>query len=256
MQQALRFAAVALLVSLDALAQPSAAPAFEVASVRSTEGPRRSLNMFSSSGPRATFEGYSIRDLVIEAYSLKNYQLSGVFPLREPEYTYYDIVAKAEGNAPHARSEFRLMLQSLLAERFKLQIHREQKEMDVYALLVGKSGPKFKQSAPDADPIAKHGVNGRNQGISAAAFSMEALASGLSIYVPGMLPVLDRTGLTGTYGVKFEATPAFRLQNGEPQLDDISVFAAVQDQLGLKLERQKAMVEVLVIGHVEHPTSN
>jgi uncharacterized protein (TIGR03435 family) len=121
MQQVLRFAAVALLVSLDALAQPSAAtPAFDVASVRSSEGPRGRLNMFSSSGPRATFEGYSIRGLVIEAYSLKNYQLSGAFPLREPEYMYYDIVAKAEGDAPRARSEFRLMLRSLLAERFSL----------------------------------------------------------------------------------------------------------------------------------------
>jgi uncharacterized protein (TIGR03435 family) len=246
----------ASLVVLSAPAQFSAAPAFEVASVRSSEGPRGSLNMFCSSGPRATFEGYSIRGLVIEAYSLKNYQLSGAFPLREPEYTYYDIVAKAEGDAPYARSEFRLMLQSLLAERFKLQIHREQEEMDIYVLLVGKSGPKFKQSAPDVDPIVNHGVNGRNQGISAAALSMEALASDLSVYVPGMLPVLDQTGLTGSYGVKFEATPAFRLQRGEPQPDDISVFDAIQDHLGLKMERQKAMVEVLVIDRVEHPMSN
>ncbi len=255
MPRDLRFAALALLASLGSHAQPSAAPAFEVASVRSGQGPRGVLGRFSSSGPRATFEGYTLTALVAEAYGLKSYQLSGTFP-REPEYTFYDIVAKAEGDGPRTRSEFRLMLQSLLVERFKLQVHREQKEMDVYALLVGRNGSRLKRSAPDAGTRVYVGVSGRNQTINAESTTMDALTHDLTVFVPGMLPVLDRTGLTGTYSVKFEATPAFRLLSGEPQPNDISVFEAIQDQLGLKLERQKAKVEVLVVDRVDKPTAN
>jgi uncharacterized protein (TIGR03435 family) len=68
-------------------------------------------------------------------------------------------------------------------------------------------------------------------------------------------PVVDKTGLTGTYDIKMEATPGFTINN-DPDLRDISVFTAVQEQLGLRLEAQKAMVEVLVVDHVEKPSEN
>lgn len=68
-------------------------------------------------------------------------------------------------------------------------------------------------------------------------------------------PVLDKTGLTGKYDIKLEATPEFRINNN-PQPEDISIFDAVQNQLGLKLEPQKAMLEILVVDHAEKPSPN
>src|ERR1700677_3081639 len=82
------------------------------------------------------------------AYHLKNYQVSGTTPLMADD-SRYEITAKAEGEAAPTEDEFRQMLQSLLAGRFKLKVHREMREMPVYELMVGKNGPRFKQSAPD-----------------------------------------------------------------------------------------------------------
>jgi uncharacterized protein (TIGR03435 family) len=243
-------------------APPQAAPAplaFEVASVKVRESPRGQpppgpIFDFSSSGPRATWAAFPLMGLIAEAYNVRNYQLS-VAPSAERSGfdTYYDIVAKAEGEEPRTRSEFRQMLQALLAERFNLQVHHERKEMPVYALIVGRNGPKFKESAPGADPIARHGVNGRNQTINAPQYTTAQLAAALTVYVPADRPVVDMTGLTGTYDIKFEATPAFRLSN-DAQFGDIDAFSAVQDQLGLKLEKQTAMVEILIVDQVEKPS--
>jgi uncharacterized protein (TIGR03435 family) len=145
------------------------------------------------------------------------------------------------------------MLQSLLADRFKLRVHHEQRETPVYVLSVGKGGPKFKESAPDAQASGRHGVNGRNQTMTLTKAAMDDVAQNLWIYAG--LPVLDKTGLTGAYEIKFEATPYYRL-NRDPDPSDISVFAAVQQQLGLKLDAQKAMIDVLVVDHVEKPSGN
>ncbi len=208
------------------------------------------MECYSASGNRVTLIGYNAAALIAEAYHLKRYQMS--FAPSLPDYEpYYDIVANAPGPAIPTRSEFREMLQSLLADRFHLKIRRESKEMAVYALVVAKDGPKFKESAPDAVFHANHGVNGRRQNVVATKFTMENLAD--DIYVDR--PVVDRTGLTGAYDIKLEATPEFRMER-DPQPDDIRIFQAVQDQLGLRLVPQKVMFEVLVVDHVEKPTQN
>lgn len=247
-------ASLAAFLAAMAFGQSGPAPmAFEVAAIKVRLGPQGRLNGFSSSGPHVTFLAYSVRSLLMEAYNLKYYQLSFAAPFNEPDYTYYDVVAKAEGDAPRTRAEFRQMLQALLAERFALSAHRDTQEMQVYALVVGKNGPKFKESAPDAAPTFLGTVNGRNQGVTATKLSMERLVQDLAIQ--GDRPVVDRTGLTGAYDIKFEATPQFRLDR-ETQPGDISVFDALQTQLGLKLESVKAQIEVLVVDHVEKPFEN
>ena len=129
------------------------------------------------------------------------------------------------------------------------------REMPVYALVVGKNGPKFKESAPEAALISNHGVNGRNQNMTLAKVTMESLADDIRRDFGTDRPVLDKTGLTGAYDVKLEATPEFRI-NGGSAPGDISVFTAVQEQLGLKLEPTKGPVEILVIDHVEKPSEN
>ena len=232
-------------------------PSFEVASIKPNPGPWHVLLGYSSSGPRLTLEAYTVSDLIEEAYGLKNFQVMlAESRARQVVYdAHFNIVAKAEGDGTPTKGEFRLMLQRLLEERFNLKSHREMKELPVYALVVGKDGPKFKESAPDAVLNSKHGVNGRNQTMTLVKATMESLADDISRDFGIDRPVLDKTALTGTYDIKLEATPEFRINHGSAS-DDISVFTAVREQLGLKLEPEKGPVEVLVIDHVEKPSED
>jgi uncharacterized protein (TIGR03435 family) len=234
--------------------------AFEVASIRPHDGPLHVIRGFSPSGPRLTLEGYNLVEFILEAYNLKNYQVS-LGPAIALSDTYYDVVAKAEGDGSPTKAEFRQMLQALLAERFKFKFHREMKDIPVYALVVGKTGPKFRESIPEAleaagaTPVNLHGVNGRNQNITMSEASMESVADFIMNGLFADRPVLDKTGLTGKYNIKLEATPEFRMNNN-PQPEDVSLFDAVQQQLGLRLESQKAGIEVLVVDHIEKPSEN
>jgi uncharacterized protein (TIGR03435 family) len=217
-------------------------------------GPLQSIAGFSSSGPRLTLEGYNRRLLIMEAYDLKSYQVSIPEAISQQD-SYFDITAIAEGGGSPTKSEFKLMLQTLLAQRFDLKLHIEAKDMPVYDLVVGKGGPKFQESAPDAPETARHGVHGRNQTIAGPRETMAMLADDLQNgFIMGR-PVVDKTGLTGIYNIQFEATPEFRAGR-DPQAEDLSVFTAVQEQLGLKLEPSKESVRVLVVDQMDQPTEN
>jgi len=210
----------------------------------------------STSGLRLNADAANLRMLMMYAYNIRNDQVSGSVPLLTVGDTRYDIVAKAEGGDVPTKAEFRTMVQLLLADRFKLSYHRESRETPVYVLLVGKNGPKFKQSAPDANPVAHYHWTGRNNEITIPKAAMDDV---LGAIANSMLdrPVIDKTGLTGTYDIKLTYTPDLKSnRDSEPDLNDISVFTAVQSQLGLKLEPQKAMVEYLVIDHAEQPSGN
>jgi uncharacterized protein (TIGR03435 family) len=233
---------------------PPAPRALEVASIRPHPDPVSHIDI-TIAGPRLEIEAYFVPELIMEAYNIKNYQISLAPNVRWPG-TRYDIVAKAEGDGAPTREEFREMLRTLLADRFKLKLHREAKEMQVYALVVGKNGPKLKPSAPDANPIGRGMVNGRNYEITRPKADMDAVVQAISNAFLDR-PVVDRTGLTGTYDLKLTYTPdtpANRL--GEPDPNDISIFTAVREQLGMALEPQRAAVETLVIDHVEQPSEN
>lgn len=119
---------------------------FEAASIRVRQGAPQWK--FEISGTRLTIESYTLFGLVKEAYDLQNYQFqrTGAPALLMSNDTLYDITAKAEGDGTPTRDQFRQMLQALLADRFKLKVHREPVETAVYALIVGKGGPKFKPS--------------------------------------------------------------------------------------------------------------
>jgi uncharacterized protein (TIGR03435 family) len=231
---------------------------FDVVSVRPVEGMRGELYKFSSSGPRVRYLGYTVPNLIMEAYTVNNYQVTFAPSVVAPsggEYGAYDIEAKAAVDRPCTRTEFRLMLQALLADRFKLQLHRAQKEMPVYVLGLEKNGPKFKESGPDAVPLAQNGVKGRNLIITAFKQNTDDLARMIENVFFLERPVLDRTGLTGSYDFTIEATPQFRMTGDDPDLKNISIFTALH-QLGLRLEPEKAWVQVLVVDHIEAPSSN
>lgn len=243
-------AAAALAITLANFWASAQAPAFEVASIHENPGPWHVMRGYSSSGTRLTLEAWSPVDLIMEAYDLKRYQVSSAAPVT----AFYDIAAKAEGDGTPTKAEFRLMLQTLLADRFNLRFHREMRELPVYAMVIGKSGPKFKESPPEKPFRSYGGVNGRNQYTELSQATMEMLAD--RIAGEGIdRPVIDKTGLTGKYDIRLEATPEFRINNN-PQPDDLRIFDAIQQQLGLKLEPQKAAIEVLVVDHMEKPSAN
>jgi uncharacterized protein (TIGR03435 family) len=241
--------------------QQSPQQTFEVASIKSVQGLTGRIYDFSSSGPRVRYIAYSMAHLIMEAYNVKNYQVTfaptAVVP-KGGEYgdEYYDIEAKAEGSRVRSRNEFRPMLEALLAQRFKLRVHRSTKEMPVYTLITGKNAPTLRKSESDAIESVHIGVNGRNQTITASKCSMEHLAGTIETAFSLERPVLDRTGLGGTYDLKIEATPQPRIGGEDLDLKNVSVFTAVQQQLGLRLEPQKAMIEILVVDYVEKPSAN
>lgn len=233
--------------------QPSMAPsAFEVASVKPTGRPPSS----SSTGwtvSHGTFTAHDawVRAMVAVAYGVHAAQVHGGPAWIDTEQ--YDVIAKA-GSTDVSLDQMRPMLRTLLAERFKLVAHHETQEGHIYALIVGNSGSKM-QEARDAEKTYVSAV-GKGHLICTR---MNML--GLVITLSNMLgtPVIDKTGLTGFYEFSLEWTdPLSRPANGSAQPLDAppDIFAAVQDQLGLKLEARKGPVEIVVIDHIEKASEN
>ena len=249
------FAQAASTAILPALASsPSAKPlAFEVASIHVHQGPIQSFMDFSSSGPRVRLAGYNLRGLVMEAYNLRSFQV--IMPgIEEHQDTNYDIAAIAPDNTTPTRDDFRRMLQTLLADRFQLKARFEKKPMPVYALVVAKGGSKL---AP-ATAAEQHKVirlRGRNKILQADSITMPDLANLIWDGFISDRPVVDQTGLTGSYKLHIEATPEFRMAaNAQP--GGLSIFTAVQEQLGLKLQPTTVPLDALVIDSAQKPTPN
>ena len=246
-------AAVMLMPSaLSGQSTPSS-PSFDVASIKLHADPPRVIDI-STSGSRLTAKAETVLGLIVYAYDLKgNYQVARNPVLLAFGDKMYDIEAEVDASRSPTKAEFRQMLQSLMADRFKLQLHHERREMQVYALQVGKDGPKFKQSAPEAKFSGHIGVNGRNQTVTLTDATMDEIVEDIHIFTDR--PVVDQTGLTGTYDIKFEATPDFRLGTN-PDPHDISILTALPEQTGLKLQSEKDMLDVVVVDHVAAPSPN
>jgi uncharacterized protein (TIGR03435 family) len=289
------------------------AQTFEVASVKPAApitGNRIQVMMRGGPGTpdpgQITYTNVTVKNVLMNAYGVKGFQISGPSWL---ESERYDIVAKLPRGA--TKEEFMAMLQNLLAERFKLTLHREKKDLPMYALVVGKNGPKLKESveeptpaegdAPkaggpadgpvvmgrmamgkDGFPVLPPGAGGRgstaimlmngNARMTASKQSMAGLAEMLSGQLD--LPVVDMTGLTAKYdftlyfapealvGMRLGAPPNPGPPPGEggggvpdasapDAQSNPSLFTALQEQLGLKLEQRKGPVDLLVIDHLE-----
>ncbi len=228
---------------------------FEVASVRQHTG-HMALGPISISGSHVTAADRSVFELIRYAYKVWGYQIAGGpgwigSPSGAP--VTFDIAAKAPGDGEPSTDRVRQMFQALLADRFQLQLHRETREVQVYTLVVGKGGSKLKESGPGGDPAGATFRPVENGAIHLATSKgdMEQLIFLLTNNSGLDRPVLDRTGLIGTYDYKLDWAARGTADAGAP-----SIFTAVQEQLGLKLEPAKAPVEVLVIDHVEKPDAN
>jgi uncharacterized protein (TIGR03435 family) len=214
---------------------------FEVASVKPVNAPAgpHVVSLIINHG-RLNIEAAELRQIVGLAYGVQRVRV-----LSGPGWAdsdQFDIAAKAE-SADATRDEIRNMLQTLLAERFKLVVHREARELPAYSLVLARSGSKLKAAAPDrksgmADTV---GPSGERQTVFEAS-SLRVLVNMLANTLGS--PVVDMTGLDELYDYTFEWPDA-----------GSSLFASV-DQLGLKLEAKKAPVEVLVMDRAEHPSAN
>jgi uncharacterized protein (TIGR03435 family) len=147
------------------------------------------------------------------------------------------------------------MLQKILIDRFGLKFHYETKDLSVYALTVGKNGPRLTEIQPAIGPNGMKEGGGRQRGRGlyiSMGQPMKPFINELTVQLKN--PVVDRTGLTGFYNYTLHWTP----DDGTPAAadDGLSIFTAIQEQLGLKLERVKAPIQVLVIDHIERPSSN
>ncbi len=231
-------------------------PAFEAASVRpSTVANNDDVHLETSPGS-LTIRGMSLKFCIGWAYDRPAFQVEGPAWLKD---VGFDIVAKAGGQADEA--QLRLMLRALLAERFGLTMHTETKEMQVYALKVAKGGPKFQQSNREGPPTHSRGAGGA---MTVERGAMSELAEESSKAMNR--PVIDATGLKGHYDYRIntlpyvEAATAANGAGGEHvgEMDATSILiAALQGELGLKLEARRDAVGVLVVDHAEKvPTAN
>jgi uncharacterized protein (TIGR03435 family) len=281
-----------LALSLAPVFAQSPGNTFEVASVKPSDPDTRGI-MFRNSPGTVHIVGATINFLIQQAYDVREFQISGGPGWIRSDR--YDIIAKIEGTTPpadpsdvpdqrEAMEQQRERLRRLLQERFHLKIRRETKELSAYVLIPAKGGPKLKQAAAAATEPDEKGRDrprgpmlrmGRGQIIGQSAtldFLAQILAQQLG------RPVIDRTGLTGTYDFALEWTPESgqglgpgfgspgasipgkeppRLDNPAPdEQSGPSIFAAIQEQLGLKLESRKAPTEIIVIESVEKPSEN
>ena len=229
---------------------------FEAASIRRYQGDARRPGPLSVSSTLIRLQGYTVFGLVLDAYHLRDFQLSfgNVAPENDIYDTMYDIVARAPGEKRPSLDDVRLMLQALLADRFQLKVHHERKEMPVYVLVAGRE-PKLEPGNSEA-PCKVHTVlaaDGRNNEETFTNCPVERLADRLGNMI-GDHPVLDGTGLAGTYDFKLIAVPAYRSRaRNDPA--DIPPTSAV-GALGLRMVMQKARIDILVVEHLEKPTEN
>jgi uncharacterized protein (TIGR03435 family) len=237
----------------------SAQPAFEVASVREHRGTGvRAGTLDTVSSPLVRMEGYTVFGLIMDAYHVRDFQITvaAAVPKEDIYNTTYDVVARAPGEGVPDIDQVRAMLRSLLTDRFKLGVHRETKEMPVYALQVGKSGARLKASRPGGE-CSLHvelASDGRNDEEIFSSCPIERLADRIRGKVGGNRPVVDQTGLKGQYDMRLVAVPEYRTR-GQSDPADIDAITAV-GELGLKLVALKAPVEILVVDRLEKPTEN
>jgi uncharacterized protein (TIGR03435 family) len=258
------------------IAQAPDKAAFEVVSLKASKSGNAGGSLRTLSGGRIDGPNVSLRALILFAYQRPPYQLAGGPSWMATDR--YDLVAKLPADlkpTPVASGSdtLRLAMQTLLGERFKLQVHEEPREFDIFALVTARSngtlGPALKRSVQDCSPAALQarvapvqgecGLSGNGPGrIKFGGMPLSLFAMYLINQVGR--PVVDRTGLAGNWDFEFTFTPSRPVAAadgaGSPSsdADSASIFTALQEQLGLKLESTKGPLDVLVVDHVEHPT--
>lgn len=240
-------------------AQPSVAsapgPKFALASVKVADPSSTPFSLeYRPEAGKFTANASSLERLIGFAYDVRNHQISGGPKWRDS--AVFNIEAKAESAippGPDGTHIFRLMLQSLLAERFRLAVHHETHQEQVYELVIDKGGSKLRERT------------GPGGGLRMALGQLTGVAVPLFLLVNQLSrqlghTVIDKTGLTGKYDftVKWEPDSGAFGPDAPvaPDSSGPSIFTAVREDLGLRLQSAKGPVEIIVIDHVEKPDAN
>jgi uncharacterized protein (TIGR03435 family) len=232
-----------VIILVIALQAAFAQTRFEVASIRPNVSADRNSTWNFGEGGRFAGENIPPRFLIMTAFRLRDFQVSGLPGAFENEK--YDIVAKAEGNP--SEDQAMTMLQGLLADRFKFKYHKTTKTSPVYVLTAAKARHS---GEPEIKAQASKEQNGtwftrRNQ-IDAKGVGMAQFAIALSSQLDR--PVLDKTRFTQNFDAHLDFDPE--------GTDGPTIFTALQEQLGMKLTAGKGPVEILVVDHIEKPSEN
>jgi uncharacterized protein (TIGR03435 family) len=240
--------------AIDVTAQASSQQDFEVASIKRSEpGNLRGSTFEFLLGGGLRIANATLRAILETAYDVREFQILGGPGWVNSER--YDILARS-ADATNDIKAVRLRLQALLRQRFNLEVHRETRELPEYALEVAKKGPKLIQDN------ASNSLNNARTGIQQSCSQMigtNTTMANLSLMLARQLdrPVLDRTGLTGKYNFQFTWTPDTGPCSGSPESSNApSIFTALEETLGLRLDSIKGPVDSLIIDHAERPSEN
>jgi uncharacterized protein (TIGR03435 family) len=245
------FAATAVFAQTPPASPP--APAFDVASIRASKGgagegrggrgnPFRRDNI-QISPDSVTMRNNSLKATIAWAYGVKDFQVNGPDWL---DTQRFDIAAKAA--AQSTEDQLRMMMETLLADRFKLALHRQTKETQAYVLVVAKGGSKLVESKTQGDSDVQP-----DQARMQVTFLRTPLAQ-LTDLLYGVLrtPVVDETGLTGKYDVSINVAKYVGMGGDGASVDPVGlIMTALQEELGLKLESRKVALDLLIVDHAE-----
>jgi uncharacterized protein (TIGR03435 family) len=264
-------------------------PSFEVASIKPSDPGQRGSSIMNQPGGRVVIRGMPLRALVTFAYRVRDFQISGGPGWMGTDQ--WDIEARAEEGSvprltglpdPNRPDPIAIRLQSLMEDRFQLKMHRDFRELPIYELSIAKGGSKVKLAAdqssyrpPERDaapPSMPSGGGMPRFSMWTGRGTLEAVAMEFTNIVQALSStlgrtVVDKTGLKGLYDLKLQWTPDAPPTGGAPAAigaeppsvidpNGPSIFTAVQEQLGLRLESTKGPVDVLVIDNVQKPTEN
>lgn len=232
----------AVFVTLQAIAAPLQ---FEVASVKPSSSSEMNWSWDFNGGGGFSGTNMPLRSLMTIAFHIRDFQVSGL--PRWAGAARYDVLAKAEGH-PNS-DQIMLMLQSLLASRFKLKYHNVSKQAAIYALIPAKTGVKLHDSKDANGSWSTYRNRLEAKGVTMAQF-VAALTAELD------RPVIDQTGFQGTFSAHLEFAPPELTAAGVGENVGPSIFTVLQEQLGLRLASQKGPVPMFVIDHIEKPDEN
>jgi uncharacterized protein (TIGR03435 family) len=234
----------------------SVGPAFDVASVKQNKSSMKGSHIYNPNSGSFRAVNVSLKDLLQFVYGLQEEQLVGI-PSDVSSATF-DIDAKMDSDSDARLAKLdklsldnlkKDMLRTVLAERFQLKSHRETRKLPVFVLVTAKNGPKL---LPANDKGLKMG--GTSSSITSTGVSVDQLSGQLALRLER--PVLNQTGISGQFDVVIQWDPDVGSPGNSSSSLPSSIFSAIDEQLGLKLESRKEEVDVLVIDQVQMPTLN
>ena len=229
------------------IASAACAQSFEVASVKPNRGGGENTGIRLLPGGRISVRNATLKTLIRNAWGILSFQLGGEAPWMDSEY--FDIEAKTGEGQTLTEAQLQPWLRALLAERFHLAVHWEKRPGEVFALIEDRSGLKLRPNTQGGEPsMTSSRANGHVR-MKAVGVPLTMLASNLANQLGR--PVLDQTALPGFWD--FEG--AWNL-SPPPDSPEPSVFAALKEQLGLRLIPQKGFIDILVVDHAERPSEN